>query len=60
MHKAEPRMSPLRERLLKLLDEIDHAVKHHKNHWETDRAKGMLDVAFDLKQILEDYPDEEK
>lgn len=53
-------MSPLRERLLKLLDEIDHAVKHHKNHWETDRAKGMLDVAFDLKQILEDYPDEEK
>lgn len=49
----------LRARLEQLLDEIDFAVKHHRSHWEHDRAKGMLDVAHDIKHILENYPDAE-
>lgn len=45
----------LLEDLKKLVNELNNAAARHKAHWEPERAKAMLEIAFELKELVEKY-----
>jgi hypothetical protein len=38
-----------------LINELSNAAARHKAHWEPDRAKAMLEVAFELRELVEKH-----
>ena len=52
-------METLRERLIQFLDEVNNSIQKNNSpgSWYSERGRGMLDVALDLKRILDEYPE---
>lgn len=48
------RHGKLREHLTRFVDELNNAATRHMRHWEEARGKAMLEVAIELKGILEE------
>lgn len=48
-------MKELLTELDQLIDEISWSAARHKREWEEDRAKGMLDIAFELDALVKKY-----